>query len=153
MKPSNENQKYTGACLCGAVVFQLNLKKIKMMYRCYCSLCRKQSGAASNASTFVQTESFQWQQGESLIQTYIKDTGFNSSFCKQCGSPVPNALGINPKVMWIPLGLIQEDFSPELELNFCVNSKVSWAETHQKLSEFDELPNMIELKNYFEINQ
>jgi len=153
MKPSSKNQKYTGACLCGAVVFQLNLKKIKMMYRCYCSLCRKQSGAASNASTFVPTESFLWQQGESLIQTYIKDTGFNSSFCRQCGSPVPNALGINQKVMWIPLGLIQEDFSPELELNFCVNSKVSWAETHQKLSEFDELPNMIELKNYFEINQ
>jgi hypothetical protein len=153
MKPSSENQNYTGACLCGAVVFQLNLKKIKMMYRCYCSLCRKQSGAASNASTFVQTESFKWQQGESFIQTYIKDTGFHSSFCKQCGSPVPNALGINPKVMWIPLGLIQEDCSPEFELNFCVNAKVSWAEKHHKLSEFDELPNSSELANYFEVNQ
>lgn len=152
MKPISENQKYTGACLCGAVIFKLNLKKIKMMYRCYCSLCRKQSGATSNASTFVQTELFQWQQGEQLIRTYIKDTGFNSSFCTQCGSPVPNALGINSKIMWVPLGLIQEDFSPELELNFCVNSKVSWAETHQKITEFDELPNLVELKNYFEMN-
>ncbi|ENW78752.1 hypothetical protein F909_03714 [Acinetobacter sp. ANC 3929] len=152
MSAMKEQQKYTGACLCGAVVFQLNLKKIKMVYRCYCSLCRKQSGAASNASTFVQAELFQWQQGESLIQTYVKDTGFTSSFCTKCGSPVPNALAINQKVMWIPLGLIQEDFIPELELNFCVNSKTSWAETHQKLSEFDELPNMLELTGYFKMN-
>ncbi|MCH7291570.1 GFA family protein [Acinetobacter sp. ANC 3926] len=153
MRANHQKIQFTGACLCGAVSFQFQLENIKMMYRCYCSLCRKQSGAASNASTFVQAESFQWLQGESLIQTYIKDTGFNSSFCRQCGSPVPNVLAIDAKVMWIPLGLLQEEFSPELELNFCVNAKVSWAETHQKLTEFDELPNMIELKNYFEINQ
>ncbi|ENX40407.1 GFA family protein [Acinetobacter sp. NIPH 2100] len=152
MSAMKEQQKYTGVCLCGAVHFEFHLTKIKMMYRCYCSLCRKQSGAASNASTFVQAELFQWQQGEQLIQTYVKDTGFTSSFCTKCGSPVPNALAINQKVMWIPLGLIQEDFIPELELNFCVNSKTSWAETHQKLSEFDELPNMLDLENYFEIN-
>ncbi|ENX58883.1 MULTISPECIES: GFA family protein [Acinetobacter] len=153
MRANHQKIQFTGACLCGAISFQFHLTKIKMMYRCYCSLCRKQSGAASNASTFVQMESFQWQQGEQLIQTYIKDTGFNSSFCRQCGSPVPNALTINPKVMWIPLGLVQEDFIAELELNFCANSKTSWAETHQKLTEFDELPNSIELTHYFEINQ
>ena len=147
-----EQQKYTGTCLCGAVGFEFHLTKIKMMYRCFCSLCRKQSGAASNASTFVQAELFQWQQGEQLIQTYVKDTGFTSSFCTKCGSPVPNALAINPKVMWIPLGLIQEDFIPDLELNFCVNSKTSWVETHQKLSEFDGLPNMLELTGYFKMN-
>ncbi|MCH7315360.1 GFA family protein [Acinetobacter sp. ANC 3882] len=152
MSAMKEQQKYTGACLCGAVRFAFHQTKIKMMYRCYCSLCRKQSGAASNASTFVQAELFQWQQGEQLIQTYVKDTGFTSSFCTKCGSPVPNALGINPRIMWIPLGLIQEDFSPELELNFCVNSKTSWADTHQKLVEFDGLPNMLELTGYFEIN-
>ncbi|EPG40933.1 hypothetical protein F907_00767 [Acinetobacter colistiniresistens] len=34
-----------------------------------------------------------------------------------------------------------------------MNSKVSWGEIHQKLTEFDELPNMLELVSYFEMNQ
>lgn len=153
MAALNANKKFTGSCLCGAVGFQFAVSNIKMIYRCYCSLCRKQSGAASNVATFVQTQSFQWQHGEQWIQTYIKETGFSSCFCKQCGSPVPNALAINPEVMWIPLGLLQEQFTPELELNFCMSSKVSWAKTHEVLLAFDELPDLNELENYFDMNR
>ncbi|WP_343581805.1 GFA family protein [Acinetobacter sp.] len=153
MASFNANKKFTGSCLCGAVSFQFAVTNIKMIYRCYCSLCRKQSGAAANAATFVQTQSFQWLQGEQLIQTYIKETGFCSCFCKQCGSPVPNALAIHPKIMWIPLGLVLEEFTPELELNFCVNSKVSWAEAHEVLQAFDELPDLNQLENYFDMNR
>ncbi|MDH0564632.1 GFA family protein [Acinetobacter courvalinii] len=153
MRVVNDKQYFSGRCLCGAVQFELHLNRIKMIYRCYCSLCRKQSGAASNASTVVPTGAFRWQQGEQLIQTYVKETGFTSCFCRQCGSPVPNALGSKPEIMWIPLGLLQEQFTPELELNFCVNSKVSWAEAHEVLRVFDELPDLNELENYFDMNR
>ena len=153
MASLGKNKRFTGSCLCEAVSFQFSVTNIKMMYCCYCSLCRKQSGAASNASTFVQAQSFQWQQGEPFIQTYIKDTGFTSCFCKQCGSPVPNALAINPKIMWIPLGLILEEFTPELELNFCTNSAVSWAKASEMRVAFDELPDLVELENYFAMNK
>lgn len=153
MTSFNANKRFTGSCLCGAVSFQFAVTHIKMIYRCYCSLCRKQSGAASNAATFVQTQSFQWQQGEQWIQTYIKETGFTSCFCKQCGSPVPNALSSKPEIMWIPLGLVLEQFIPELELNFCMNSQASWAKAHETLQVFDELPELIELEKYFDMNK
>lgn len=153
MRIDNGKQYFSGRCLCGAVQFELHLNRIKMIYRCYCSLCRKQSGAASNASTVVPTGVFRWQQGEQLIQTYVKETGFTSCFCKQCGSPVPNALAINPKIMWIPLGLILEEFTPELELNFCTNSAVSWAKASEMRVAFDELPDLVELENYFAMNK
>ncbi|MBH2002884.1 MAG: GFA family protein [Moraxellaceae bacterium] len=148
-----QEQRFNGTCLCGEIKFQFHRSKIKTIYRCYCSLCRKQSGTASNTATLISSEQFDWQQGEQFIQTYLKVTGFTSSFCRQCGSPVPNALGSNTKIMWIPLGLIQQDFRPDVELNFCMNSKTSWAGENKVHTSFDELPNGIQLQEYFELNE
>lgn len=149
----NQNKLFTGACLCGEVGFEFHLEKIKMIYHCFCSLCRKQSGAGVNAATFVQASSFHWRRGQQLIQTFSKKTGFTNCFCRQCGSPVPNALAHNPNIVWIPLGLIQEDFVPEQVLNFCMKSKASWTTSDVSLVLFDELPNRMELQHYFELNQ
>ncbi|RKG34902.1 S-(hydroxymethyl)glutathione synthase [Acinetobacter guerrae] len=152
MKSKLEKKSYTGSCLCGIVQFQFEYSMIKTFYRCYCSLCRKQSGAASNTATLIQAQLFHWVNGQQQIQTYKKDTGFTSSFCDRCGSPVPNPLGSNPKIMWIPLGLLQEDFIPEQELHFCMSSQTSWASFNKLSMTYDELPSGTELQNFFELH-
>jgi hypothetical protein len=149
----DQKQQFNGACLCGEIKFHFHISKIKTIYRCYCRLCRKQSGAASNTATLISSDQFYWQQGEQFICTYIKATGFTSSFCRKCGSPIPNLLGTNPKVMWIPLGLIHEDFEPNKELNFCMTSKISWAGENKAHTSFDELPTGRQLEEYFELNE
>ncbi|WP_446685632.1 GFA family protein [Marinobacter arenosus] len=42
-----------GECLCGNVKFEIE-EEIRNLYQCHCSLCRKATGAAANAATFVQ---------------------------------------------------------------------------------------------------
>lgn len=102
-----------GQCNCGDVAFEI-LGSLPAMYKCYCTLCQKQSGAASNAATIVELENFSWTSGAEAITKWQKESGFNSHFCSTCGSPVPNPIGTN--LMWIPLGLINQ-----VEINHVVN--------------------------------
>ena len=58
MTALEQKQLFNGVCLCGAIKFKFSTSKIKTIYRCYCSLCRKQSGAASNTATLILSEQF-----------------------------------------------------------------------------------------------
>lgn len=96
-----------GTCLCGHVKFQLSLNSIKI-YQCYCSLCQKQSGTASNLATIVPEAALKFNAGsEQHITTWVKDSGFTSHFCKTCGAPVPNKLRTYPHY-WVPVGLLDD---------------------------------------------
>ncbi|MBY6193073.1 GFA family protein [Marinobacter hydrocarbonoclasticus] len=48
-----------GECLCGSVKFEIT-EEIRNLYQCHCSLCRKATGAAANAATFVNEHAFRW---------------------------------------------------------------------------------------------
>ena len=152
---SKNHQTYTGACLYESVKFQFLNEKVSTIYRCYCSLCRKQSGTGSNAALLVRSQHFKWLHGLEYIAKFSKDTGFNSHFCKECGSPVPNALSNHADVMWIPLGLVAQDFSIERELSFCVNSQVTWAKPMSGISiqQYKELPVWQELSDLFNLEE
>lgn len=138
-----------GQCLCSSVQFQIAQNDFEMIYQCHCSLCRKQSGTHANHASMVKVENFAWKNGQTDIRTYKKDTGFTSSFCQNCGSPVPNLIGQHP-YMWIPLGLIDSDIQPKLRLDFCMTSRTNWEETAQH-SQYAELPTWDELKDFFKL--
>ncbi|TCI02248.1 GFA family protein [Corallincola luteus] len=123
-----------GKCLCGSVEFEINKDHIKL-YQCHCQLCRKQSGTYSNAATIVPTSLFKLVKGQSQIRSWVKQTGFRSDFCQQCGSPVPNPLRDTP-YYWVPAGLIEDIGDAEVISHLFVGSKASWdkpnpdADTH-----------------------
>lgn len=139
-----------GQCLCGNIHFQIQQKKIETIYQCHCSLCRKQSGTHANHATMIKAESFIWLKGQDQIRTYKKETGFTSSFCQNCGSPVPNYIGTHP-YLWIPLGLIEHDIEPQQRLNFCISSKVTWANLQHSI-DYNEVPSWDTLKEFFKLN-
>ena len=111
-----------GVCNCGAVSFTVS-GGMPAMYQCYCSLCQKQSGAAANASTIVSVDHFEWNTGEQSIRQWKKESGFNSHFCEQCGSPTPNPLGA--KYMWIPVGLMH-GVSSRISAHLWLSAKSVW---------------------------
>lgn len=138
-----------GSCLCGAVSFSAQ-RKIDVIYHCHCSLCRKQSGTASNAATLINAAEFLWQQGQSSIVTYKKETGFTSSFCATCGSPVPNFVG-QTNYVWIPLGLLNDDIYPKTTLHLCMSSKSLWEHPVSADKTYNELPLLGELQSIFQL--
>lgn len=132
-----------GECLCGEVKFEI-LGGMPRLYQCHCSLCRKQGGSASNTSTIVPAENFQWLQGESAIRSWVKSTGFRSDFCSFCGSPVPNPLRNLPYV-WVPAGLLDANAPLEICAHLFAASKAAWDTIAPSAVQYETMPALPEL--------
>ena len=76
----------TGACLCGAVRFEVTFPT-KWVAHCHCSMCRRAHGAAFVTWLGVVREQFRILEGEQLGR-YQSSPGATRSFCKRCGSPL-----------------------------------------------------------------
>ncbi|PID64765.1 MAG: aldehyde-activating protein, partial [Gammaproteobacteria bacterium] len=94
------------------------------IYQCHCSLCKKQSGSSSNSATIIHTQQFEWIKGNEYIKTWKKETGFNSHFCEQCGSPVPNKFA--GEYIWVPVGLLDIEDDVEVVADLCLSSHSCW---------------------------
>lgn len=131
-----------GHCLCGQVRFEIDGSHFKL-YQCHCSLCRRQSGAMSNAATIVANDHFRWLRGTELISSWKSETGFRFDFCSSCGSPVPNPLRDMP-YFWIPAGLLENGGKMEIVAHLCLASKAPWDSVPLQGNCYDGLPDLTE---------
>jgi len=113
-----------GQCLCGGVVFEVTARRLKL-YRCHCSLCRRQSGTASNCAAIVSADKLRWVGGTEMISSWRKPTGYRSDFCSRCGSPVPNRLA-SRDAFWVPAGLLEGDARLDVVADFHLASRAAW---------------------------
>ena len=127
-----------GQCLCGAVAFEVNASSLKL-YRCHCSLCRRQSGTASSLATIVPNSQFKWLAGRDKVTCWEMESGFRSYFCSACGSPVPNPLRTTNN-MWVPAGLLDPHASLSVAADIYLGSKADWDPTQPAGMQHDELP-------------
>lgn len=80
-----------GECLCGNVKFEIE-EEIRNFYQCHCSLCRKVTGAAANAATFVQGTAFRWVSGEKVVSSLTKTPAVSEAiFVQSAGVRFPIA--------------------------------------------------------------
>ncbi|MEM7564154.1 MAG: GFA family protein, partial [Pseudomonadota bacterium] len=127
-----------GQCLCHRVEFEID-PPLPDIYQCHCSLCRKVSGAASNAAMIMPQSRFRWLQGESEIREFMTIDGFKSHFCNHCGSPVPNTTR-EGSAYWIPVGLLQDTQDFSLGAHVYLDSKAHWDEVTTGPRQFAEMP-------------
>ena len=114
-----------GSCNCGLVQFQVN-SKVKDVYICHCSICRKSTGSSGIAVTVVPNELFEWTSGQEHINTWLKPNhDWETSFCTTCGSPLPGKN--DDSSTYIPVSLIDEGGeSLKIKKHIFVDSKASW---------------------------
>ena len=127
-----------GRCLCGAVEFNVSGSSLKL-YRCHCSLCRRQSGTASSLAAIVANPQFEWLAGRDKITSWQMESGFRSDFCCACGSPVPNPLRTTNR-MWVPAGLLDPQANLSVAADIYLGSKADWDPTQPAGMQHDELP-------------
>ena len=132
-----------GKCLCGLVEFEI-VGVVPKLYQCHCSLCRKQGGASSNTAAIIGKEHFRWVGGQEHISSWVKDTGFRSDFCSNCGSPVPNPLRSTP-YYWVPAGLLEGDVQLKVSAHLFVGSKASWDVIPSPGKQYETMPELSEL--------
>ena len=134
-----------GECLCGEVKFEIE-GKIRNLYQCHCSLCRRATGAAANAATFVTAQRFRWVSGENEIRSFLKPTGFRNDFCSICGSPVPNRLRGTDRV-WVPAGLLDELIESRVSAHLHITSAAPWEQESTGCVRLDGGPDSLESLN------
>lgn len=114
-----------GACNCGAVAFAINCD-LRDVYVCHCSICRRATGSGGIAVVVVANENFTWTQGTDQLQTWRKPGhDWLTSFCRQCGSPLPAAN--DDTRTFIPVGLLSEGADNlRVAHHLFVGSKPNW---------------------------
>jgi hypothetical protein len=127
-----------GSCLCGAVRFEYG-RAVTQVGMCHCSKCRKVSGTASNAVIIVPATDLRWLSGEDLRQQYVMASGWRTTFCRTCGSPLPQTLP-GTEAYWVPAGVLDDDPGVKVAGHIFVGSKAPWDEIAGSAPQFDEGP-------------
>ncbi len=132
-----------GSCLCEGVQFAIDGNVSEIGY-CHCSKCRKVSGANSNAVLITASKSFNCERGLDLVKTYSMPDGWESTFCSNCGCPLP-MIGAEGKLAWVPVGLLDDDPGVGVAQHIFVGSKASWDVIGDQAPQYDEeAPNAID---------
>jgi hypothetical protein len=127
-----------GSCLCGSVRFQYS-RAVTQVGMCHCSLCRKVSGSASNAVIVVPATDFEWLSGDELRRVFSKPTGWQTTFCATCGSPLPQSIR-GAAAFWVPAGLLDDDPGFGIAGHIFVGSKAAWDEIGGEAPRFEAGP-------------
>src|SRR5690606_1474562 len=77
----------TGSCHCQEVTFQIQQNALTVRY-CYCTTCRKLSGADYSAVARVTRDSFRITEGEDSLTVYESRPGKLRYSCCKCFSPI-----------------------------------------------------------------
>lgn len=111
-----------GSCLCGGIRFEIDESEIYLVNNCYCTNCRKVSGAAYG--TFIQLygKGFRWVSGEDLIGTFESSPGNHRTFCRVCGSRAPQSPDFS-RIATVPVGLLDSDPGVKPHVNMFTASK------------------------------
>ena len=129
-----------GSCLCGSVKFEVKPPFSAFRY-CYCSRCRKASGAAHAANIVVPQGQFAWLAGESLINRFDLPGAqrFAVWFCTHCGSRVPHKIKTREDYL-VPAGLLDRDPPIRPEHSIFWGSKAGWYVEPREVPKFTEYP-------------
>ena len=133
-------EQVSGACVCGAVTYEAE-GPFFAFQNCYCSRCRKASGAGFASNLFVMAPQFRWTAGEQSVRCFDHPDAkyWRHTFCDTCGSAVPYVTRTN-KAYVIPAGTL--DVAPAMrpERNIHFASKPDWYAHPHELPTFDGYP-------------
>jgi len=79
------DQTASGACLCGAVRFEIRLPS-KWMAHCHCSMCRRAHGAGFVTWVGMDADRVAIRSGDNALRRYHSSPAAVRSFCGICGS-------------------------------------------------------------------
>jgi hypothetical protein len=129
----------TGACLCGAVRFQIS-GEFESFFLCHCSRCRKDTGSSHAANLFSTNAELTWLSGRDQIKTYrLPQTRHERSFCIECGSALPS-VRMDGAVVVVPAGSLDSAVTVKPTAHICYSSRADWDNALDQVPKVDGLP-------------
>jgi hypothetical protein len=129
MKIDSTSKPYQGGCHCGAVRFQVIVKKYEAL-ECNCSICRKKGFL----HLLIPLTEFTLISGGEFLTTYTFNTGIaKHTFCKICGihpfyhpRSHPNGIDVNVRCL-------DEDIVSQFQIQFF--DGVNWEKNIAQIQE------------------
>jgi hypothetical protein len=126
-----------GACLCGAVSFELD-GPYRWMAHCHCSMCRTHHGALFSTSLGVDRGRIELR-GAKWIVLYRSSPAFVRAFCRRCGAKVP-ADSQRADVVNVPAGAVDGLVGARPRTHIFVASKSPWTSLDDSLPRYRAYP-------------
>ncbi|MEQ8230079.1 MAG: GFA family protein [Gammaproteobacteria bacterium] len=126
-----------GSCLCGTVRFTYD-GAFDLMTHCHCAMCRKAHAAPYATYAMGARAPFQWDAGEEAIVARESSPGFVRSFCRDCGSVLPNT-HLGERVA-IPAGLFDDDPGIRPSAHIYASARAPWFAITDALPLYDYYP-------------
>ena len=98
----------TGACLCGAVRFEVTQPPLSAGY-CHCTRCQRRTGSAAAVSAQLAPGSLRVLSGQELVTDYAPPDGFVKVFCSACGGALWSRHPEDPDRMSVRMGVFDSD--------------------------------------------
>jgi len=127
-----------GRCLCGAVRYDV-AGPFTVMLHCHCSMCRKHHGAAFATWVAAPLEGYRLLSGAASVATYESSPGHHRSFCRVCGSVVPERMPGSGLVV-CPAGNLEGDLGITPQMHIFTASKAPWFAIEDELPQFAQYP-------------
>lgn len=133
-----------GRCLCGTVRYEIDGPFVNMLH-CHCSMCRKHHGTAFVTWATAPLSGYRVLAGADSVVRYPSSPGLHRSFCRHCGSVVPEpheAIGL----VVAPAGNLEGDLGITPQFHMFTGSKASWYRIEDDLPQFEEYPPQFGMK-------
>ena len=121
-----------GACLCGAVRFQIRLPT-DFCAHCHCSMCRRAHGAGYVTWVVVPKERFTMLTGEDQLARYRSSDHGTRSFCGTCGSTLFFESTQRPDTVDIILANIVGEIDRAPEAHVFYSDRAAWVQVTDDL--------------------
>jgi hypothetical protein len=133
------NKKYFGSCLCGQVTFEIE-GTFDSFYLCHCKFCQKDTGSAHGANLFSTTAQLSWITGTDNVHTFnLPSTKHIKSFCKECGSALPNQQR-EEKLLVVPAGSLDTSITVKPAAHLFYSSRACWDDGVENIKKFENFP-------------
>lgn len=129
-----------GSCLCGTVGYQIQGPFLRFVH-CHCSRCQKATGTGHATNVYVPPDQFEWTSGQDSTQRFDLPTArsFSTTFCQNCGSPLPHHTRSGHEIV-VPAGSLDQVPKHQLQGHIFWDSRPQWSEMNDELPKYPELP-------------
>ena len=121
-----------GACLCGAVRFEIELPT-SFCVHCHCSMCRRNHGAAFVTWVGVEKSQFRLLTADASLTRYGSSEFGVRSFCSRCGSSLFCEVDRQPEAIDITLASLEGPIDRAPEMHVFFDTHVDWVELADSL--------------------
>ena len=134
MTDSARRDSVNGACLCGAIQFEI-ATPVEFCAHCHCHMCQRAHGAGVVTWIGVKRERFKLLTG-SLARYRSSDHG-TRSFCPTCGSSLFCESTKHPDVIDVVLANVRGSVGVDPKMHVHHASKAPWIELADDLPRID----------------